>query len=113
VHQCAEGKRDQEELKHGGLARDVHPRDVAARRADQQALADAATAFAENYESILAKQVGALLEAAEFNEDPDTFRRRLDELLEQGPTIEQLQPVQRASLFARMMGALRAQRRAE
>jgi phage gp29-like protein len=85
----------------------------AARRADQQALADAAAAFAENYESILAKQVGALLEAAEFNEDPDTFRRRLDELLEQGPTIEQLQPVQRASLFARMMGALRAQRRAE
>lgn len=84
----------------------------AARRGDQQALLDAATAYAEQYESIMGRQVAALLEAAEFNEDPDTFRRRLAELLEEAPPVEQTQALARASLFSRMMGALRAQRRA-
>jgi hypothetical protein len=84
----------------------------AARRGDQQALAEAAVAFAEQYQPIMGRQVGAILQAAEEAGDPDLFRRRLDEILEQGPAPEAVDKLARAGLFARMMGALRQQRRA-
>lgn len=84
----------------------------AARRGDQQALVEAATMFATQHETMMARRVGALLEAAEFAEDYDTFRNRLDELLAELPPGEQVEPLRRASFFAKMMGALRAQRRA-
>lgn len=82
----------------------------AARRGDQQALVDAANRFAEQHETMLARRVGALLQAAEFSEDYGTFSKRLDDLLAELPPPEQTQPLQRATFFARMMGALRAQR---
>lgn len=84
----------------------------AARRGDQQALVEAATAFAEQYESIVGRQVGAILQAAEDAGDPVLFRERLNEILEAGPEPEAVDKLARAGLFARMMGALRAQRRA-
>lgn len=84
----------------------------AARRGDQQALAEAAVAFAEQYQTVVGRQVGAILQAAEEAGDPDLFRRRLDEILEQGPAPEAVDKLTRAGLFARMMGALRSQRRA-
>lgn len=82
----------------------------AARRADQQRLLEAAVEFAEQYQTIMGRQVGDLLQAAEISEDPDLFRRRLDELLEAGPNVEQVVPLARGSFFSKMMGALRAQR---
>ncbi|MGD9599915.1 MAG: DUF935 domain-containing protein [Steroidobacteraceae bacterium] len=84
----------------------------AARRGDQQSLVDAAALFASQHETQMARRVGALLDAAEFAEDYDTFRTRLDELLAELPPPEQVEPLRRASFFAKMLGALRAQRRA-
>jgi len=82
----------------------------AARRGDQQALAEAAANFAEQYQTVLGRQVGAMLQAAEMDDDPDTFRRRLDDILAEGPTREQVTPIVRGGLFSRLLGALRAQR---
>lgn len=84
----------------------------AARRGDQQALVEAARLFAAQYEGIVGRQVGALLQAAEFAEDYGTFRERLDEILGDGPMPETTEKLTRASFFARLMGAFRQQRRA-
>ncbi len=84
----------------------------AARRSDQQALVDASKMFAEQYETIMGRRIGALVEAAEFSEDFETFKRRLDELLAEAPPTETTEAITRAGFFARMLGAFRAQRRA-
>lgn len=84
----------------------------AARRGDQQALVDAATRFASDYETVMGRRVGQLLEAAEFSEDYETFKRRLDELMAEAPPAETTEALTRASFFSKLMGALRAQRRA-
>lgn len=84
----------------------------AARRGDQQALVEAAVNFAEQYETITGRRVGALLEAAEDAGDYETFRQRLTEILEDAPPPEAVAKLTRATLFARMLGAVRNQRRA-
>lgn len=84
----------------------------AARRGDQQALVDAAARFAGEYETVMGRRVGQLLEAAEFSEDFETFKRRLDELMAEAPPVETTEALTRASFFSKMMGALRTQRRA-
>lgn len=84
----------------------------AARRGDQQALVDAAINFAEQYQTIMGRQVGAILQAAEEAGDPAVFRERLNEILEADPAPEAVTSLTRAGFFARMMGALRSQRRA-
>lgn len=84
----------------------------AARRGDQQALVDASQHFAEQYETIMGRQVGALLQAADDAGDFETFRERLNEILEAEPSPEAIDKLTRASMFSRLMGALRAQRRA-
>lgn len=81
-----------------------------ARRGDQMALLDAAQTFAEQYDTIMGRRVGALLQAAEYAEDYETFRRRLDELLAETPPGETVDKLTRASFFARLLGAARAQR---
>lgn len=83
----------------------------AARRGDQQALVEAAQVFAEQHDGIMGRQVGALLQAAEFSEDYGTFRARLAEIMEQGPAPELVDKIDRAGFFARLLGAFRAQRR--
>lgn len=82
-----------------------------ARRADQSALVEAAQAFAEQYDTVMGNRVGALLEAAEAAEDFETFRNRLDELLAEQPAQGTLEKLTRASFFARLLGANRAQRK--
>lgn len=84
----------------------------AARRGDQQALLDAAVSFAEQYETIMGQRVAKILQFAEEAGDPEVFRQRLAELLEEDPAPEAVQAMQRGNFFARMMGALRMQRRA-
>jgi phage gp29-like protein len=83
----------------------------AARRGDQQALAEAAEAFASQYETIMARRIGQVLEAADFAEDPAVFRQRLDEILAEVPPPETVDKLTRGTFFSRLMGALRAQRR--
>ncbi len=83
-----------------------------ARRGDQQALVNAAKAFADKYESIMGRRVGQLIQAAEFSEDYETFRRRLDEIMAELPPPEATDALVRAGIFSRLMGALRTQRRA-
>lgn len=82
----------------------------AARRGDQQAMFDAARAFAQQYRTINGERVGQLLQAAEFSEDPATFRRRLDEILAEAPAPTLLDRLTRAIGAGRMLGALRNQR---
>lgn len=82
-----------------------------ARRADQAAMVEAAQAFAEQYDTIMGRRVGALLEAAEAAEDFETFRNRLDEMLAEEPAKEQLDKLTRGTFFARLMGATRVQRK--
>jgi len=82
----------------------------AARRADQEALAEAAKHFAEQYQTIMGERVRQVLQAAEFAESPELLRMRLNELLEEAPPAETLEKLSRASFFARMMGAFRAKR---
>lgn len=83
----------------------------AARRGDQQALVEAAKVFAEQHEGVMGRQVGALLQAAEFAEDYGTFRERLAEIMADGPAPELVDKIDRAGFFARLLGAFRAQRR--
>ena len=82
----------------------------AARRADQQSLIEAAKVFAGQYETVLGRQVGALLQAADFSEDYETFRAQLEEILSDGPSPEAEDKVTRIGFFAHLMGALRGQR---
>jgi phage gp29-like protein len=82
----------------------------AARRADQQALFDAARMFAEQYNTITGNRVAQLLQAAEFSDDAETFRRRLDEILAEAPEPSMLDRMTRAFSVSRMLGALRNQR---
>lgn len=84
----------------------------AARRGDQQALLEAAVAFAEQYQTIAGRQVVAVIQAAEESGDPELFRERLNEILAQGPSPEAVEKLTRAGMFSRLMGAFRAQRRA-
>jgi len=82
-----------------------------ARRMDQNALLEAATHFAEQYETVLARRVGQLLEAADDSGDFDTFRARIDELLAEPSPGETVDKLTRAGFFSRLMGAARSQRK--
>ena len=82
----------------------------AARRADQDAILDAAARFSEQYETIMGQRVSALLNAAEDADDYETFRRRLDEMLADVPDAATTDKLTRAGVFSRLLGAFRGQR---
>jgi phage gp29-like protein len=84
----------------------------AARRGDQQAIFNAAAMFARQYPTITGKRIDQVLKAAEFAEDPDTFRMRLDEILAEAPPPSMLEKLTRGMLFAGLLGGLRGQRKA-
>lgn len=84
----------------------------AANRGDQQAIVEAARAFAGQHETLMARRIGELLKAAEFSEDPQVFRQRLAEIMAEAPPPELTQAVARGGFFARMLGAFRTQRAA-
>lgn len=81
------------------------------RRGDQQAMFNAARLFAEQYKTITGKRVGQVLQAAEFSEDPDTFLRRLDEILAESAPPSTFEKLKRAMMFGGLLGALRGQRK--
>lgn len=82
-----------------------------ARRLDQNALLEAATHFAEQYDTVLGKRVAQILEAAEDAGDYDLFRQRLDEILAEPSPGETVDKLSRAGFFARLFGAQRVQRK--
>lgn len=84
----------------------------AARRQDQDMLAQAAAQFAEQSQSVTGRRVRQVLQAAEVAGDPDLFLRRLDEMLAEAPPRETLDKLTRAGMASRLLGALRGQRRA-
>jgi phage gp29-like protein len=83
----------------------------AARRGDQQAMFNAARMFAQDYKTITGRRVQQLLQAAEFSEDPETFTRRMDEILAEQPPESTLEKLKRAIFFGGLLGAMRSNRR--
>jgi phage gp29-like protein len=100
---------DQQQFAEGELAAIAALK--AARRGDQDAMVDAAVRFAEQYETIMGKRVAALINAAEDADDYDTFGRRLNEILAEVPDAATVDKLTRASVFSRLMGAFRTQRK--
>ena len=85
----------------------------AARRGDQQAMFNAARMFAQQYQTITGRRVNQILQAAEYSEDPETFTRRLDEILAEQPPESTLEKLKRALFFGGLLGANRSNRRAK
>lgn len=81
-----------------------------ARRGDQSAIFDAAKMFASKYPSITGKRVEQLLQAAEFSDDAETFKRRLDEILAETAPPSTVDKLVRAITSSRLLSALRNQR---
>lgn len=84
----------------------------AARRTDQDALFNAARKFAEQYQTITGQRIGQILKAAEFSDDADTFKRRIDEILAEQPTPGALDKLRRGLFFGGLLGSFRGQRKA-
>lgn len=84
----------------------------AARRTDQQALFNAARAFAEQYQTVTGRRIAQVLQAAEFSDDADTFRRRIDEILAEQPPEGAMDKLRRGLFFGALLGAFRGQRKA-
>lgn len=83
---------------------------MAARRGDQDQLVNAAVQFAQQYDTILGRRVASLVDALQYSDDVETFRRRLDEMASEMPSAEALEPLARATLMSRLLGAFRGQR---
>lgn len=83
----------------------------AARRTDQQALFNAARMFAEQYQTVTGKRIAQILQAAEFSDDADTFRRRIDEILAEQPPEGVMDKLRRGLFFGALLGAFRGQRK--
>lgn len=81
-----------------------------ATRADQQALVDAAQAFASKYEEILGPRVDELLAFADQTGDYQTFVRRLQDMIARPAPGASVEKVRRANTFARLLGAFRGQK---
>jgi len=82
----------------------------AARRGDQEAIVQAASHFAEQYQTIMGERVAALLNAAEDSGDFETFRRKLNEIMADAPAAGATTKLTNSGVFSRLLGAIRAQR---
>lgn len=83
-----------------------------ARRIDQQQLSDAATRFASRYPEIIGDRVKQVIDMAEATGDYETARRKLVEMMAEGPPAQTVEPLERAGLLSRMLGYFRGQRAA-
>ena len=83
---------------------------VRGHRADQQQLADAAHRLASDYRGVIGQRIEDLVGYLENTGDLATFKKRINELLEQGPPKTMIDKLLRARFVARALGHLRAQR---
>lgn len=79
-------------------------------RSDQQALVDAATAFANRYHQTMGARVQEILSYAEQSGDFETFRDRLLEMMAEPAPAPLADDLVRGGVVARLMGMLRGQR---
>jgi phage gp29-like protein len=79
-------------------------------RSDQQALVDAATAFANRYTEHLGGRVQELLDYAETSQDFETFRTKLQAMMAEEAPKPLADGIMRGGVMARLMGMWRGQR---
>ena len=79
-------------------------------REDPQSLVDAAQYLATQYKEMYGHRIEQLLAYMEETDDLETFREKLTEMMEDIPTEESVETIQKATLFGRLMGLFRAQR---
>jgi phage gp29-like protein len=79
-------------------------------RADQQALLEAAQAFANRYQASIGARVQEILDYAEQTSDYETFRARLREMAAESAPEPLADDLVRGGIVARLMGLLRGQR---
>ena len=103
-----------QELMQGAAAEFAELGTIAAmrvgHRADQQALAEAATAFADRYHETMGARVQELLDYAETSGDFETFRSRLLEMMAEQAPRPLAEDLARGGVFARLMGRMRGKR---
>lgn len=103
-----------QELMQGAAAEFAELGAIAAmrngHRADQQALLEAATSFADRYHATIGGRVQELLDFAETSGDFETFRARLLEMMAEPAPRPLAEDLARGGVFARLMGRLRGQR---
>lgn len=79
-------------------------------RSDQQALLEAATAFANRYHATMGARVQEILDYAETSGDFETFRARILEMMAEPAPAPLADDLTRGGVVARLMGLLRGQR---
>lgn len=82
----------------------------AGHRADQQAMLDAADAFAARYHETMGPRVRDLVDYAETSGDFATFKARLLEMMAEPAPVELADAIANGGFVARLMGRLRGQR---
>jgi len=83
----------------------------AGHRNDQQLLADAAAGLATKYKELYGKRVEQLLGYLEENQDFETFKKHIADMMEETAPQEIVDTVQRATVMGRLLGMLRGERK--
>lgn len=79
-------------------------------RGDQAAIAEAAQAFANRYESVLGERVQELLDLAENTGDYGTFQERIKAMMAEPAKADTTNALRNAGVFSRLLGLFRQQR---
>ncbi|MEM0953313.1 MAG: DUF935 family protein [Pseudomonadota bacterium] len=79
-------------------------------REDQQSLKDAAEFLATQYNEIIGDRVRQILNYLDESDDIETFRRHLTTMVDEVAPDVTVDAVQKATVFARLMGMFRGQR---
>lgn len=79
-------------------------------RGDQAAIAEAAQAFANRYESVLGERVQELLDLAENTGDYATFQERIKAMMAEPAPADTTNALRNAGVFSRLLGLFRQQR---
>jgi len=81
-----------------------------AQRGDQGQIVEAARTFANNYQAYIGPRLDEILAYADETGDLLTFRKRLNELLEETPVEAAVREVRKATTMSRLMGMFKGQR---
>jgi phage gp29-like protein len=79
-------------------------------RGDQAAIAEAAQAFANRYETVLGERVQELLDLAETTGDYATFQERIKAMMAEPAKADTTNALRNAGVFSRLLGLFRQQR---
>lgn len=82
----------------------------AGRRADQEAMKNAAAFLASRYQDVIGPRLDQLLAYADETKDYATFGKHLQEMLADLPPAKTVTTIHRANVFSRLLGAFKGQR---